>query len=117
MIQKHSSLLTKAYAAFNARNIDAVLAVMHKNVEWANGMEGGHVHGHEAVREYWTHQWSLINPHVEPERFQLDETGRIVVDVHQIVHDLDGNLMVDQMVQHVYIVEDDLIPRMDIHEL
>ncbi|MBW4634885.1 MAG: nuclear transport factor 2 family protein [Iphinoe sp. HA4291-MV1] len=116
MMQTHQDLLAKAYAAFNVRDIDAVLAVMHPDVEWANGMEGGHVHGHEAVRDYWTRQWSLMNPHVEPERFQQDETGRMVVDVHQVVRDLDGNVIVDQMVQHVYIIENDLIRRMDIQE-
>ena len=116
MTQTQQDLLTKAYAAFNARDIDAVLALMHPDVEWANGMEGGYVHGHEAVRDYWTHQWKLINPHVEPTGFQPDENGRIVVTVHQVVRDLEGNLMVDQMVQHIYTFADGLIQRMDIQE-
>lgn len=29
---------------------------------WANGVEGGHVHGRTAVREYSTRQWSTIAP-------------------------------------------------------
>ena len=114
MTQMHQNLLAKAYAAFNAHDIDAVLAVMHPDVTWPNGMEGGQVHGREAVREYWTRQWQLIDPHVEPKGFQADESGRMVVTVHQVVHDLDGNLMVDQMIQHVYTIQDDLIRRMDI---
>lgn len=116
MTQTHQDLLAKAYAAFNARNIDAVIAVMHPDVEWANGMEGGHVHGHEAVRNYWTRQWNLIAPHVEPQEFQPDENRRMVVAVHQVVRDLEGNLMVEQMVQHVYTIADGLIRRMDIQE-
>jgi hypothetical protein len=115
-MQIYQDLLTKAYTAFNARDIDAVLAVMHPEVEWANGMEGGHVHGHEAVRDYWTRQWNLIDPQVEPQRFQLDENGRIIVDVHQVVRNLEGNVLVDQMVQHLYRFEDNLIKRMDIRE-
>ena len=55
-------LLTEAYRAFNAREIDAVLAIMHHDVDWPNGMEGGRVHGHEGVRDYWTRQWAMINP-------------------------------------------------------
>jgi hypothetical protein len=47
-------LLTRAYAAFNARNIDAVLAAMHPDVDWPNGWEGGRVRGHPQVRDYWT---------------------------------------------------------------
>lgn len=116
-MQTYQDLLKEAYAAFNARDIDAVLALMHPDVEWANGMEGGHVHGHEAVRDYWTRQWNLIDPHVEPTRLQPNESGQIVVDVHQVVCDLDGNLIMDKMVQHIYTFEHELILRMDIQEL
>ena len=30
--------LRYAYAAFNARNVDAALATMHPDVEWPNGI-------------------------------------------------------------------------------
>ncbi len=56
---------------------------MHPDVEWPNGMEGGTVHGHIGVREYWTRQWGIIDPRVEPKSFDLDKTGRVVVGVHQ----------------------------------
>jgi hypothetical protein len=112
----HQDLLKQAYSDFNQRNINAVLVVMHPEVEWANGMEGGYVHGHEAVRDYWTRQWNLVNPHVEPQGFQLDENQRIVVDVYQVVRDLEGNIIVEQRVQHLYTIEDGLIRRMDIQE-
>src|SRR5438105_15231869 len=36
-----------------------------------------------SVRDYWTRQWSVIDPHVEPRRFETDESGRLIVDVHQ----------------------------------
>lgn len=42
---KTQDLLTEAYTAFNDRDIDAVLGVMHPDVQWANGMEGEHLHG------------------------------------------------------------------------
>ncbi|MEH2003331.1 MAG: nuclear transport factor 2 family protein [Nostoc sp.] len=116
LIQIQQDLLTKAYAAFNARDIDSVLALMHSDVEWANGMEGGYVRGHQAVHDYWTRQWSLIDPHVEPTRFQPDESGRVVVYVHQVVQGLDGNLIRDQMVEHIYTIENGLIRRMDIQD-
>jgi len=34
-------LLIHVYDAFNRRDIDAILPVMHPEVEWQNGMEGG----------------------------------------------------------------------------
>jgi ketosteroid isomerase-like protein len=111
---KERDLLSATYRAFNARDIDAVLAVMHPDVDWPNGMEGGRVHGHAAVREYWRRQWAMIDPHVEPQRFGSDGTGRVVVDVHQLVRDLAGKVVADQIVQHVYLIEDGLIRSMEI---
>jgi ketosteroid isomerase-like protein len=50
-------LLKAAYAAFNRRDLETALALLHPEVEWANGLEGGTVHGPGAVRAYWTRQW------------------------------------------------------------
>jgi ketosteroid isomerase-like protein len=107
-------LLITAYRAFNKRDIDSVLETMHHDVDWPNGMEGGRVHGHSGVRDYWLRQWTLIDPHVEPVSFEANETGQTVVHVHQIVRDLDGNLVLDQMVQHVYTIQNGLIRSMEI---
>lgn len=111
-----SKLLQKAYAAFNARDIDGALATMNPDVVWPNGMEGGTVHGHEGVRAYWTRQWGMIDPHVEPVGFRKDEDGGIAVSVHQVVRDLSGNVLLDRMVEHVYTLRDGLIQSMDIRE-
>jgi ketosteroid isomerase-like protein len=107
-------LLRKGYTAFNARDIDTILSMMHPDVQWANGMEGGYVHGHDGVRAYWTHQWSLIDPSVEPQAFMTEPDGRTVVEVHQRVLDKDGNRLSEGTVQHVYQVRDGLIRHMEI---
>ena len=54
-------LLRDAYAAFNRRDIAGVLASMSADVDWPNGMEGGHVRGHDEVRAYWTRQWAVLD--------------------------------------------------------
>jgi len=89
---------------------------MNPDVVWPNGMEGGTVHGHEGVRAYWTRQWGMIDPHVEPVGFRKDGDGRIAVSVHQVVRDLSGNVLLDRMVEHVYTLRDGLIRSMDIRE-
>jgi hypothetical protein len=109
-------LLIKIYEAFNRRDIDTVLVNMHADVDWPNGMEGGRVHGREAVRQYWLRQWSQIDPRVEPEDFRTDPTGATIVTVHQMIRDLDGKLLADKTVQHVYLIRDGLIHSMEIHE-
>ena len=106
--------LRDAYQNFNLRNIDLVLQSLHPNVEWANGMEGGHVHGREAVRAYWTRQWESLDPHVEPLKMESAENQSIVVKVHQVVRDKSGKLLIDTVVHHAYQFEDGLIARMDI---
>jgi hypothetical protein len=109
-------LLKKAYAAFNARALDGALATMKPDVVWPNGMEGGVVHGHDGVRAYWTRQWGMIDPHVDPVSFEQDDSGRIVINVHQVIRDISGKLLMDRMVQHVYSLEDGLIRSMEIRE-
>jgi nuclear transport factor 2 (NTF2) superfamily protein len=114
-ISKERELLAFVYQSFNRRDIDSILNVMHPDVEWPNGMEGGWVHGREGVRAYWTRQWSTIDPYVVPVWFE-PEGERIVTNVHQVVRDLAGNIILDRIVQHVYLIEDGLIQRMDIRE-
>jgi hypothetical protein len=107
-------MLRRTYTAFNARDVEAVLETMHPDVDWPNGFEGGRERGRDAVREYWRRQFEQIDGQVEPVGFAEDEEGRTVVDVHQVVHDLDGNLIEDVRVEHVYTIRDGLVERMDI---
>jgi hypothetical protein len=107
-------LLIEAYRDFNARRIDAVLARMHLSVTWPNGMEGGYLHGQDEVRAYWTRQWAAIDPHVEPMQIDTNGSGQAVVQVRQVVRDLEGNLLADSIVHHVYTIRDGLIERMEI---
>ncbi len=110
-------LLIHLYDRFNARDMEAVLAAMHPAVTWANGMDGGYVHGHDSVRNYWTRQWALIDPHVEPTGYSPGKDGTTEVEVRQIVRDLKGNLLSDRMVGHIFRIEDGLISRFDIREM
>ena len=108
--------LKHVYERFNARDMETVLGAMQDDVMWANGMEGGHVHGRDGVRDYWTRQWAMVDPHVEPVSFSASPDGGVVVEVHQVVRDLQGNLLVDQTVGHIFRIEDGLIKRFDIRE-
>src|SRR5262245_2191992 len=112
MSSKEEQLLRAAYKGFNQQDIEAVLSLMHPDVDWPNGMEGGRVHGRSQVRDYWTRQFQMIHPQVEPQSFTPQENGSITVTVHQVIRSLDGNLLADQMVQHVYRIQDSLIQRM-----
>ena len=108
--------LRALYRAFNARDVDAVLAAMAQDVDWPNAWEGGRVRGREAVRAYWARQWAAIDPHVEPEAIAPLPDGRVAVSVHQTVRDLAGQVVGESRVRHVYELRDGLVTRMDVEE-
>ncbi|GAB3774992.1 nuclear transport factor 2 family protein [Spirosoma horti] len=110
----YQDLINRAYNAFNTKDIDAVLALMHTDVQWPNGWEGGYVHGHDEVRAYWTRQWQEIDPTVTPLSIRSMTGGQIDVLVHQLIHDKKGTILTDGMVKHVYTIEEEKIKRMDI---
>jgi hypothetical protein len=102
------------YDAFNARDIDQVMARFAPDVNWPNAWEGGRVMGHAAVRDYWLRQWGVIAPTVRPRRVRELDDGRVEVLVHQVVRDRDGDLLSETYVLHTYTVSGDLITRMDV---
>lgn len=115
--------LRHIYDRFNARDINGVLAVLADDVAWANGMDGGHVYGHEAVREYWTRQWAIVSPYVEPVGFHQSADEGVIAEVRQSVRDLEGRPLQEQThglkdktVSHVFHFRDGKITRFDIQD-
>lgn len=115
-MQDEVELLNFLYNRFNARDMDAVLAALHEDVVWANGLEGGHVQGRDAVRGYWTRQWGMVDPHVEPVNFSEGPHGEIIVEVRQVVRDLQGRLIVDHKVGHIFTIDNGAVRRFDIRD-
>jgi ketosteroid isomerase-like protein len=113
-MSREEDLVKRVYAGLNSRDMDGVLAALHADVVWANGMEGGHIHGRDGVRSYWTLQWQAIDPHVEPLTSSAGPDGKLAVEVHQTVRDRNGSLLSDKVVGHLFQIEDGLIRRFDI---
>ena len=109
-----TDLLKRLYEHFNARDMEAALATMHRDVMWANGLEGGYVYGHEGVRDYWTRQWASMDSRAEPIGFAIGEEGMVCVEVQLTARSLEGNLLLDMKAGHVFHIEDGLIRRFEI---
>jgi hypothetical protein len=107
-------LIEAAYKGFNDRDIEGVLPLMHPDIQWPKAFEGGYVVGPEEIRTYWTRQWNEIDPVVKPQAISKRIDGKIEVVVHQVVKGLDGNLLFDGTVKHIYEVRNDLLFKMDI---
>ncbi|RFU19208.1 nuclear transport factor 2 family protein [Geodermatophilus marinus] len=114
MTADREPLLRSLYAAFDARDIDTVLAAMAPDVDWPDGWHGGRVVGHDAVRRYWEAQWAEIRPSVRPTAVAQRDDGTVEVAVHQVVRDRTGTLLDVSDVRHVYAFDGDLVRRMDV---
>ena len=107
-------IIEQAYSAFNKRDIDGALALMTEGVSWPKASEGGKVVGKEEIRAYWTRQWGEFDPHVEPLAMTEEDGGKTRVRVHQLVKSLQGDVLSDSEVLHVFTVNCGLIAAMDL---
>jgi ketosteroid isomerase-like protein len=116
-VDQTEEILRSAYRAFNARDVDAALELMHADVDWPNAWEGGRVVGRVAVGDYWRRQFESISSKVEPEAFEHLANGEVSVLVNQTVHDAkSGEKLSESTVRHRYRLEGGLIVWMDVEE-
>ena len=108
------TIIEQAYSAFNKRDIDGALALMTEDVRWPKASEGGRVVGKEEIRAYWTRQWGEFDGHVEPLAITKEGERRIRVRVRQIVKNLEGNVLSDSQVLHIFTMNNGLIAAMDL---
>lgn len=114
---KNQTLIKNVYTAFNTREIDSILRVMHPEVKWPMAWGGGTAQGHNEVRDYWERQWKEINPKVTPVGFRERENGTLEVEVDQLVKNTKGEVLFDGKVIHVYTLRDGLILQMEIEQM
>jgi hypothetical protein len=108
------TIIEQAYSAFNERDIDGALALMTEDVSWPKASEGGRVRGKEEIRAYWTRQWGEFDGHVEPLSITEPDGGKARVRVHQLVKNLQGDILWDGEVLHVFTMNNGLIAAMDL---
>jgi len=59
-------------------------------------------------------QWAATQPLVEPLQITRRGDNETAVEVHQILHDLNGTLLIDESVRHIFRIENSLVTRFDI---
>lgn len=114
--ERHQDIIEQAYSAFNRRDVDGALALMTQDVSWPKASEGGRVVGRDEIRAYWTRQWGEFDPHVEPIAMTQEEGGKIRVRVHQVVKTLEGSILSDSEVVHVFTMSGGLISVMNLDD-
>jgi hypothetical protein len=113
-VEDTKTVIKQAYSAFNKRDIDGALALMTEDVIWPKASEGGKVVGKEEIRAYWTRQWGEFDPHVEPLAITEEDGSKTRVRVHQLVKSLQGDVLSDSEVLHVFTMNSGLIAAMDL---
>ena len=108
------TLIEQAYSSFNNRDIDGALALMTHDVRWPKASEGGSVVGKDEIRAYWTRQWREFDPHVEPLAITEGDGGKVRVTVHLLVKNLQGDVLSDSEVLHVFTMKAGLIAAMNL---
>ena len=106
--------IEQAYSAFNKRDIAGALALMTEDVSWPKASEGRKIVGKEEIRAYWTRQWGEFDPHVEPLAITEESGGRIRVRAHQLVRSLEGDVLSDSEVLHLFTMDSGLIAAMEL---
>ncbi len=106
----HEATITEVYRAFNAHDIEAVIAHFTDDVDWPNAWEGGRLEGKDAVRAYWTRQFAEIDPRVDPRAIHETDDGRVSVEVEQRARPEDDAVLVT----HTYTFRGEKIARMEV---
>jgi NAD(P)-dependent dehydrogenase (short-subunit alcohol dehydrogenase family)/ketosteroid isomerase-like protein len=111
--ESREELVRQAYTAFNARDVEAGVALMDPNVDWPNVPEGGFVHGQDQVRKHWREQFRRTDPRIEVAAIS-EKNDRVEALVRQVVRSPDGSKLSDERVLHVFTFAGERIKRMDV---
>jgi hypothetical protein len=109
---EHEDLLRRAYSLFNARDVDALLAMMTDDIEWPDVANGVVLHDKDAIRSYWEGQFAVADPRVEPTELIPAGKDMIAVVDHQVLDRQGEPLTPPTVVFHRYSFEGDLVRRM-----
>ena len=106
----------RIYELFNLRQDAGAVRFLHPQVEWPTGSDGGYVRGRNAVRDLWRRQWKSIDPEITPMAVVVGG-DQVFVRVREVIRDLEGKLISDSLLEHVYHLRDGLFDRMEIREI
>ncbi len=110
-----TSLFHMLFAAFNARDADAMLAHFAHDIDYPDGDK--RLRSHDAIRHYWTEQWKHIDTKDEVTDVRRLADDQWVVSLSQVVRNMHGSVLSRGRFEYVFHMQNDLVQRMDIHPL
>jgi ketosteroid isomerase-like protein len=108
--------LRDAYEAFNRGDVDAILDLLHPDIEWVpppTSLEPQPLRGREAVREYLAPNF-FESQAVEPLE-TIEEGNRLLVAAHVRARGRGSGVELDQTAYHVLTIEEARVVRFEVH--
>jgi ketosteroid isomerase-like protein len=102
-----AELLRDAYQAFNRGEVDAVLDLLHPDVEWvpsSSSLEPNPLRGRDAVREYLAPNF-FESQTAEPLEM-IEERNRVLVAARVRARGRGSGIELDQTAYHLFVIED-----------
>ena len=107
------ALIVALFDAFNARDLEAVRALIHPEADWPDVFSDGRLQGRDQILAMWSEQFRQFSP----ECFLIEMTalpdGRRRVRTNHVVRNLDGKIFTDEQATMTYKFRDGLIARID----
>ena len=105
-------ILLLAFHAYNAHDVDGLLAMVTPDVNWPS--RDKRLHGPEALKDYWLDQWRETSTHDQPIRIDDQPDGRLKVFLNQVVRTVDGKELSRGAFEYLFELRGGLIARLDI---
>jgi uncharacterized protein (TIGR02246 family) len=103
------AVLAKAYEAVNAQDLVGVRDTLHPDATWPDTLEGGRLHGREAILAHFEQLFALTRPNIQLIRIVDETDGALDVEVQLLVQDHKGHIWSDTRARLTYRFADGLL--------
>lgn len=100
-------LMRRAFAAYNERDVDGLLALVSEDVLWHGDIET--LRGKKALRRYLEEQWTRTVTWDEVTSVEERPGGYVVVTLDQVVRSVDGSAVSSGRLKYGFVVDGAMI--------
>ena len=104
-----ADVVLRLHAALDRRDLDAVMALMHPDVQFEDFVDGGPLAGLVEVRAFYQRLFDTLSPGFDILATENLPGGRVRVDMQVVVHDSAGHVWSDSRSGATYTLTDGLV--------
>jgi ketosteroid isomerase-like protein len=111
-----ADLIARLHDAFNRRDLEGVVAMLHPDVRFRDYIDDGEVRGLDEARAFYQRVFATIAPELAFLSSEELPDGRVVTRLQVGIHDRSGHLWSDSSATVTYVLADGLVLGLDIVE-